>query len=194
MLTIQINELLQNEEYYNKVGDMLDSGESTLNLKKWMAETLTVFKQKVKLSDRNSNLTICVDTIEDEVEEEAEEDVDEETDEDVTFEELDALEAEEEALIFQKITEDMQITQRGIAKIFKTIYRDLGSMGYSGGTDGSLGVRALLFYIAQLMDLLKPGDVGVDFGSGNGETALTIACLGGFPMVLFEVTTFLLQF
>ena len=199
MLTIQINELLDKKEFYQHVVDMLEANPiDRAGINTWMSENLQVFKQKVNLFDQSGSLTISVDMIEysHDSEEEENEELEEETDDSdlLTFQQLEEIKTEEEELILKSILPEMTKTQNDIGKFYNKIYANVGSAGHHGGVDGSPCAYALSFYIAHLIRILKPGDVGVDFGSGTGETGLTIACLGGFLMILFEVLTFLLLF
>lgn len=164
---------------------------NVIDLKRWMAGTLKVFKTNVKISHPSSNMVMYVEESDKEEEEE------EEKEEEVVpgeFIEIGTLEAAQEKMILENITEDMKTVLKDIWKLFDQIYAGLGTCGHLGGADGSPNDAALLFFISHFLQILKPGDVGVDFGSGNGATALTIACLGGFPMVCFEVIIYLLLF
>ena len=83
---------------------------------------------------------------------------------------------EEENRVTELITDDMETTHKAIWKEFDCITGNTRTCGLFGGVDGTPGDRIIMFFMAHIMDKLRPGALGLDIGHGNGGTALSFAC------------------
>ena len=170
------------ENHFAKIVESINNGDSDAALSNWVLSNLKVFQKKYLVSD-----TIAI-----QINDDREEDV-----EDGSVQQL-YCEAEkvymedikEENRITDLITAEMKTTHKVIWKVFDFITAKAGACGLFGGVDGTPGDRIIMFFMAHIMDKLRPGALGLDIGHGNGGTALSFACSGGLRMIGVEVTTF----